>query len=159
MCFISYLTYILERGRAPTPVFWPGEFHGLYSPWCLQELDTTEQLWLPLHIYIFIYIYTHTVYAFQVILYFTHYLHIHLFIPQVFIGYLSYIWWYKNVSCLKSYIISFDVYNFSEVSVSYIVPYLLRKKLLDVEIPKAGKPRAFVFWLWNSVFVFFFFLP
>ena len=95
-------------------------------------------------------------YAFQVILYFTYYLHIHLFIPQVFIGYLSYIWWYKNASCLKSYIISFDVYNFSEVSVSYIVPYLLRKKLLDVEIPKAGKPRAFVFWLWNSFFFFFF---
>ena len=23
----------LEKGRLPTPVFWPGEFHGLYSPW------------------------------------------------------------------------------------------------------------------------------
>ena len=23
----------LERERLPTPVFWPGEFHGLYSPW------------------------------------------------------------------------------------------------------------------------------
>ena len=91
-------------------------------------------------------------YAFQVILCFTNYLHIHLFIPQVFIGYLSYIWWYKNARCLKSYIISFDVYNFSEVSISDIVPYLLRKKLLDVEIPKAGKPRVFVFWLWTSVF-------
>ena len=22
----------LEKGKAPTPVFWPGEFHGLYSP-------------------------------------------------------------------------------------------------------------------------------
>ena len=28
----------------PTPVFWPGEFHGLYSPWGRKELDTTEQL-------------------------------------------------------------------------------------------------------------------
>ena len=28
----------------PTPVFWPGEFHGLYSPWGCKELDTTEQL-------------------------------------------------------------------------------------------------------------------
>ena len=28
----------------PTPVFWPGEFHGLYSPWGLKELDTTERL-------------------------------------------------------------------------------------------------------------------
>ena len=32
----------LERGRLPTPVFWPGEFHGLYRPWGLKELDTTE---------------------------------------------------------------------------------------------------------------------
>ena len=23
----------LEKGRLPTPVFWPREFHGLYSPW------------------------------------------------------------------------------------------------------------------------------
>ena len=27
-----------------TPVFWPGEFHGLYSPWGHQPSDTTEQL-------------------------------------------------------------------------------------------------------------------
>ena len=27
-----------------TPVFWPGEFHGLYSPWGHKESDTTEQL-------------------------------------------------------------------------------------------------------------------
>ena len=26
------------------PVFWPGEFHGLCSPWSLHELDMTEQL-------------------------------------------------------------------------------------------------------------------
>ena len=33
------------RGKQlPTPVFWPGEFHGLYSPWGCKELDTTEQL-------------------------------------------------------------------------------------------------------------------
>ena len=24
--------------RRPTPVFWPGEFHGLYSPWALKEV-------------------------------------------------------------------------------------------------------------------------
>ena len=31
--------------RLPTPVFWPGEFHGLYSPWgCKTESDTTELL-------------------------------------------------------------------------------------------------------------------
>ena len=31
----------LRRGRLPTPVFWPGEFHGLYSPWGHKELNTT----------------------------------------------------------------------------------------------------------------------
>ena len=30
----------------PTPVFWPGEFHGLYSPWSCKESNTTE--WLSL---------------------------------------------------------------------------------------------------------------
>ena len=33
-----------RRERLPTPVFWPGEFHGLYSPWGYKELDTTERL-------------------------------------------------------------------------------------------------------------------
>ena len=28
--------------RLLTPVFWPGEFCGLYSPWGQKELDTTE---------------------------------------------------------------------------------------------------------------------
>ena len=31
-----------RREQLPTPVFWPGEFHGLYSPCGLKELDTTE---------------------------------------------------------------------------------------------------------------------
>ena len=34
--------YTLEKGKASTPVFWPGEFHGLYSPWSRKESDTTE---------------------------------------------------------------------------------------------------------------------
>ena len=34
----------LEKGKATTPVFWPGEFHGLYSPWGHKESDTTERL-------------------------------------------------------------------------------------------------------------------
>ena len=38
----------LEKERLPTPVFWPREFHGLYSPWGCKELDTTEQLSLSL---------------------------------------------------------------------------------------------------------------
>ena len=38
-----------RRARQPTPVFWPGEFHGLrslvgYSPWGRKESDMTEQL-------------------------------------------------------------------------------------------------------------------
>jgi len=28
--------------RLPTPVFWPGKFHGLYSPCGPKESDTTE---------------------------------------------------------------------------------------------------------------------
>ena len=33
-----------RRERLPPPVFWPGEFHGLYSPWGCKESDMTEQL-------------------------------------------------------------------------------------------------------------------
>ena len=32
----------LEKGCLPTPAFWPGESHRLYSPWGRKELDTTE---------------------------------------------------------------------------------------------------------------------
>ena len=34
----------LEKGKATHSVFWPGEFHGLYSPWGRRELDTIEHL-------------------------------------------------------------------------------------------------------------------
>ena len=37
-----------RREQLPTPVFWPGKFHGLYSPWGRKELDRTEQLSLSL---------------------------------------------------------------------------------------------------------------
>ena len=33
-----------KRERLPIPVFWPGEFHGLYSPWGHKESDTIEGL-------------------------------------------------------------------------------------------------------------------
>ena len=33
-----------RRERLPTPVFWPGEFHGLCSPRGRREWDTTERL-------------------------------------------------------------------------------------------------------------------
>ena len=32
-----------RRKRLPTPLFWPKEFHGLYSPWAHKESDTNEQ--------------------------------------------------------------------------------------------------------------------
>ena len=32
----------LEEGKATPPVFWPGEFHGLYSPGGCKESDTIE---------------------------------------------------------------------------------------------------------------------
>ena len=36
------------RKWQPTPVFWPGEFYGLYSPWGCKESDVTEQVSLSL---------------------------------------------------------------------------------------------------------------
>ena len=33
--------------KIPIPVFWPGEFHGLCSPWGGKEPDTTEKLAFP----------------------------------------------------------------------------------------------------------------
>ena len=33
-----------RREQLPTPAFWPGEFHGLYSPWGRKESDTTKGL-------------------------------------------------------------------------------------------------------------------
>ena len=33
--------------RERAPVFLPGEFHGLYSPWGHKQVNTTEQLSLP----------------------------------------------------------------------------------------------------------------
>jgi len=38
-----------RRERLPTPVFWPGEFHRLYSPWGRRELDMIERLSLSLY--------------------------------------------------------------------------------------------------------------
>ena len=35
-----------RKERLPTPVFWPGEFHGLDSSWGYKELDTTERILL-----------------------------------------------------------------------------------------------------------------
>ena len=34
----------LEKGKAPTPVFWLEKFHELYSPWGRKESDATERL-------------------------------------------------------------------------------------------------------------------
>ena len=50
-CNVGDLGSIPAWGRSPgemkgysTPVFWPGEFYRLYSPWGRKESDTTEQL-------------------------------------------------------------------------------------------------------------------
>ena len=50
-CDVGDLGSIPGLGRSPgegkgyaLPVFWPGEFHGQYSPWGRKESDTTEQL-------------------------------------------------------------------------------------------------------------------
>ena len=40
----------LEKGKATSPVFWPGKFHGLYSPWGRKESNTSERLSVPLAI-------------------------------------------------------------------------------------------------------------
>ena len=47
-----------RRERLPSPVFWPGEFHGLYSSWGDKESDTTERLSLSLftHTYVFVFL-------------------------------------------------------------------------------------------------------
>ena len=46
-CSVGDLGSIPGLGRSPGegsgyPVFWPGEFRGLCSPWGPKELDTTE---------------------------------------------------------------------------------------------------------------------
>ena len=53
-CNVGDLSLIPGLGRSPgkkkvipTPVFWPGEFPGLYNSWGLKELVMTE--WLSLH--------------------------------------------------------------------------------------------------------------
>jgi len=43
-----------RRDRLPTPVLWPEEFHGLYSPWGHKESDMTERLSLSLYFLIVI---------------------------------------------------------------------------------------------------------
>ena len=39
---------LLEKEQLPTPVFWPGQFHGLYSPLGHKESDMTKRLSLSL---------------------------------------------------------------------------------------------------------------
>ena len=43
-----------RRVWLPTPVFWLGKFHRLYSAWGCRESDTTQ--WLSLHFTLFIYL-------------------------------------------------------------------------------------------------------
>ena len=50
---MALITFYWRRAWQPTPVFLPGEFHGLrnlegYSPWGRKESDMTERLTLSL---------------------------------------------------------------------------------------------------------------
>ena len=55
-----------RRERLLTPGFWPGEFHGLYSPWGHKESDTTEQLSLSLSKAFSQFVVIHTVTGFSI---------------------------------------------------------------------------------------------
>ena len=55
----------LEKEKATHYVFWPREFHELYSPWDHKELDMTERLslytqYISVCMYTHICMYTHT---------------------------------------------------------------------------------------------------
>ena len=47
-----------KRERLPTPVFWPGEFHGLYiHAVAKSQTHLSNFQFISLHLYIYIYIY------------------------------------------------------------------------------------------------------
>ena len=54
ICNVGDRGSIPGLGRSPgegiSPVFWPGEFHGLYRPWGGNESDTTEGLTLTMYV-------------------------------------------------------------------------------------------------------------
>ena len=41
---LEWVAIAFSKGKATTLVFWPGEFHGLYSPRSHKESDMTERL-------------------------------------------------------------------------------------------------------------------
>ena len=41
-CNVEELRMNPWRRKLPTPVFWPGEFLGLYSPWARKKSEMTE---------------------------------------------------------------------------------------------------------------------
>ena len=109
-----------------------------------------------IYIYIYIYIYintnTHTYYVcissdtlFHILFTYSF-----IYLPSIY-WVLIYIWWYKNASCLKSHIISFDVYNFIYThilcmhsklyfvsQIIYIFIYLSPKYLLGTYLTSDG---------------------
>ena len=44
-----------RRDRLPTPVFWPGEFHGLYSPWGCRVRHDWANFTFTFHTFICVY--------------------------------------------------------------------------------------------------------
>ena len=44
LCLIPRLGRTSGEGKGYPLLFWPGEYHGLFSPWGLKESDLTERL-------------------------------------------------------------------------------------------------------------------
>ena len=53
-----------RREKLPTPVFWPGEFQGLYGPWGHKEFDMTERLSLSFFTFTFLVLH-HLIYRYN----------------------------------------------------------------------------------------------
>ena len=102
----------LENGKAIIPVFWPGEFHGLYSPWCCTESDTTEQLshftltslaYSFLHLFFFFHLFTEDTLTY--VSYTVRYVYCSckdVFAGMPWCGSFSSVWKYGQISNLKS---------------------------------------------------------
>lgn len=91
------------------------------------------------------YLDVYTLHTFKFILCSTYQSHKYLFIPQTYVGHLSYDWWHMNAECGGLCPISFAFHSVSEVNVPDIFPFFLMKKSLEVESPSARRPRAFAF--------------
>ena len=101
----------LRRERLSTPVFLPGEFHGLYSPWGHRESDMTEWLSLSLHFtisHLYVFIFLHTVHnLFFFLLFHLSFLQfwIHDVLPLIYSLFTS----FSNTFCWNKYFTSDNI--------------------------------------------------